>query len=208
MGNATGAPGKYTSLVSPGDTAESEINICLACQRDNQDTRRLSHIKQTIRTFVRATYATNASTIFRWTTWDIDTPNADIVATRDAPPESPLFPDAQNAFHVLVTVYCNFGEYRRDIEAVYRLLKPDGLVLLLGFEGPDWHTKFKSKYQIPLTFGTGGHVLPKSIDGYSLVPIRGVIGDEVPLHDSDDDTDNPAMYQQPEFTVLQKRQNE
>lgn len=207
MGNASGAPGAYTSFVSPGDTEESEINICLACQRDNQDTRRLSQIKQAIRTFVRATYKTNASTIFRWTTWDIDTPNADIVAPCGAPPEAPLFPGAQNAFHIIVTVYCNFGDYRRDIEAVYRLLKPDGLVLLVGFGGPDWYRTFRSKYELSLTFGKpGGHGLPERINGYSLVPITGVIGDELPVLDKDDDT-NSNMYQRPIFTVLQKRKN-
>ena len=182
MGNVLAQQPGQLSASKPVVGYKQEVRICLACHRDNSDgsdQNYTSNIKQIIRKFARDVYNTNTSTIMLWATWDIDTDSADIVRR---PSTRHVVPYARNAFDVIVSTYCIFGVYEQDLDDVYRLLKPGGMFLLLGFgdnrfglEASQWHDAFEPRYEF------FGRELRLEHEEYALVPVN-IIQDPAQTH--------------------------
>ena len=161
MGNALARNPSDLYAMKNNTTYKSQVNICLLCHRDDSpdnpqnDT---SIIKQVIRQFFRDIYDTDNSTIILWSTWDIDTEKADIVRRSDenhVDHVDHVVPTATNVFDIIVSTYCIFGQHDEDLDDVYRLLKPGGLFLLLGYGDNqfgyppnEWHKAFKVRYEM------------------------------------------------------------
>lgn len=178
MGNALTQDASDLDVRRNNTDYKSQVHICLLCHRDDSpdnpqsDT---SNIKQVIRQFIRDIYSTDNSTIMLWSTWDIDTDKADIVRRSDVnhvDHVDHMVPTATNVFDIIVSTYCNFGQYDEDLDDVYRLLKPGGLFLLLGygddhfgFPPNEWHNAFKLRYEL-----FDNHIRLEH-DGNALVPV-------------------------------------
>lgn len=172
MGNALANDASDLHVMKNNANYKGQVTVCLLCHRDDSPDNSqndTSNIKEVIRQFVRDIYNTDSSTITLWSTWDIDTDKADIVRRSD---ENHVVPTATSVFDIIVSTYCNFGQYDEDLDDVYRLLKPGGLFLLLGygddrfgFPPNEWHKAFKLRYEM-----FDNHVRLEH-DGDSLVPV-------------------------------------
>lgn len=122
------------------------LSVCLACHRNDVFRpgygEKTDFIKRHIKQFLRRVYKTNDSTIFNWNTWDLDT--ADITVPDDSvwvEHEGSMVPDGLQALHelfdVIVSVFCPTMILPvRHVAFAYRLLKPNGLFIVMGSGSP------------------------------------------------------------------------
>lgn len=106
------------------------ISVCLMCQTDVGTTGYnypIAQVKNFYRALLRSFYNTDESTIFTWTTWDVE--NADIV--------SPEHMDGvRNIFDVTISVWCQPQFATKisleDYQTMCSLLKPGGFLMFHG----------------------------------------------------------------------------
>jgi len=109
---------------------KSIISVCLMCQQDDGETGYnypIAQVKNFYRAVIKSFYNTDASTIFAWTTWDVE--NADIVLAKD-------MDGARDIFDVAISVWCRPRDPEditlEDYQTMCRLVKPGGLVMFQG----------------------------------------------------------------------------
>lgn len=122
------------------------LSVCLACHKNlfhEKYTERTTEIKMHVKRFLQSVYNTNEATVFDWVTWDRDT--ADIVVPDDATwveDGGVLVPlhlqGLRDAFDVVVSVFCpTMVLPSRDVAFAYKLLKPNGLFVVMGSGSPE-----------------------------------------------------------------------
>lgn len=132
----------FTGYHLAGHQPRQSISVCLACHQNlltDYERAKTERIKTYMMTFLLGVYNTDEHTVFNWTTYD--TENADIVV-----PDSTTWVDdgggvfvpenmteRRDEFDVVVSVFCPMAAVdSRDVGFTYKLLKQNGIFIVLG----------------------------------------------------------------------------
>ena len=185
----------FTGYHLEGNQPRQSISVCLACHQnlmEDYERAKTEKIKTYMKTFLLAVYNTDENTVFNWTTYD--TSNADIVV-----PDSTTWIDdgggvfvpenmAQRSdeFDVIVSVFCPIVAVDpRDVGFTYKLLKRNGIFIVLGCRSAQEFVDTIVNGRINLSPWNGGPI-------QSALPSAPV---PVYYHDSVDQYDRFGVFQ-------------